>query len=59
MKWLDMNLAPTDGDEILAFDAEAGRVLLVFYHDGEWLTEGGTYARELTHWMPLPDFPET
>ena len=27
--------------------------------DGRWLIEGELYGDKVTHWMPLPDPPET
>ena len=62
-EWQPIETAPRDGTLILTFDAEQESQCLVshwkdsldYWEPGTWRDDGGTPS----HWMPLPEPPET
>lgn len=72
MEWQPIETAPKDERSILVFDSTYGIVTVKWRHDDCWggvwgkedyIQDGSIYddaliARDLTHWMPLPDPPE-
>lgn len=64
--WLPIETAPRDGDQFLAYGPELGWQVVDYdpsekHPDWVWaVMDGATYHRDgFTHWMPLPDPPET
>lgn len=68
MEWQPIETAPKDGTSILliiprGMCEEVPPVYVGAYHD-QWFTYGASCSgssrrSEPTHWMPLPDLPET
>jgi hypothetical protein len=64
MNWIRVtDRLPPVGLDVLAFSAlKLNRKFFVVYlTPGEkWLlSEGNSHIRDITHWMPLPDFPQS
>ena len=64
-EWRTIDSAPKDGSAILMFGRLRGnqrqKYVVGYWQDrscGEWVSSPGQYqARQITHWMPLPDPP--
>lgn len=61
--WREMETAPTNGQSVLLFCPRArdygyARIRLTWRKDGLWQGANNTLWPP-THWMPLPDGPET
>jgi hypothetical protein len=68
MEWQPIETAPKDGAEILATGYNYGLMdsgrhrVITKYLDGEWADASNAFRDTfgyLTHWMPLPEPPET
>lgn len=69
--WLPIDCAPKDGTLVLGYipdnPGQIGGALFMRFDaaDGEWREENSTQTEswpvdcEPTHWMTIPDFPET
>jgi hypothetical protein len=60
-EWQPIDTAPKDGDRILIFGKWDGVVSARWIGEPHniWLIEPGSVARDPTHWMPLPEPPNT
>lgn len=59
--WISVKERLPDGDDdVLAYNAESGRIDMAYYRENEWFLEDLYEIEYLhpTHWMPLPDAPE-
>lgn len=63
--WLPIETAPRDGTEVLLW-ADHSHYMFKRYHHvvghynhGWWMAAPGRECLEATHWMPLPDPPQT
>lgn len=54
--WRDMKDAPKDGTRVIGSSPRWGSVRTIYWADGMWLLEGGTFC-EPAGWMPLPSTP--
>ncbi len=59
-QWLPIESAPKDRSRILVSHGSNG-ACVVYWSDSFdlWMTTGGNFIRDITHWMPLPPPPET
>lgn len=64
-KWQPIDTAPKDGTEFIATWGHQGFVMMLVSYNkvhGYWQMKGSPIRGLLenaTHWMPLPDAPET
>ena len=57
-EWQPIETAPKDGREILGWFGSASVIRWHIGTESFW-TDGFMRLREPTHWMPLPEPPET
>lgn len=64
-QWQPIETAPKDGTEVLVTNAQSGAASVVLWNDGDpmvgWMSlDGPIYDMYFfSHWMPLPEPPET
>lgn len=58
-KWQPIETAPRDGTEILAYDGTGVFICYFDEHADCWIIDFSCHMVCATHWMPLPEPPET
>jgi hypothetical protein len=64
MNWQPITTAPRDGQLVLAFSRLGYHAIVswravVALPDGVWEAEDGSWIDDPTHWMPLPEPPQS
>jgi hypothetical protein len=64
--WQRIEMAPTDGTDVIVFVEQSAEQFVAYYDQGSWVYAiiprvkgGGMLCCEPTHWMPLPAPPNT